>query len=502
MTTVTLTGGSAAVSLAPGYSLRAPGLEGTAELELPTSSGTRGAGLPSASLEEALAAQDMRIARTIDLAIAGRPAASASGMLRSATGTQAVELETPDPGPEKGQVVLATDESGVMRWHFPLPVPGTDGMRAGAGPRLRYRIDVPAVRQPPAGAAGTRSLLGTVGRKVLKVLVYPLTDPVVGAVSEFFAEKWEGKNRPYQLRAFGPGDYTAPGGANVGAGDAARLSAGRTLLFVHGTFSTAHGGFGDLPPALMQELHARYGGRVIAFNHHTLSHDPKRNVDELLRRIPAGVDVDIICHSRGGLVARVLAEKPSRFGLDTNGVRVKRVVFVGVPNAGTQLADPAHMTHFLDRMTSALNLFPAAGVTDVLEGILTAVKVIGHGALKSLDGLAAMNPEGAFLKTLNSGTPQPGVEYYAVAADFEPDNDGLRALLLDGVADRVFGDAANDLVVPQLGVHHPQHGGSAIGGFFPIVPDHCLVLAPGERMVHTRLFTHPDTAARIRTWLS
>jgi hypothetical protein len=501
MTTVSLTGGSAAVSLAPGYSIRAPGLEGTAALELPAVPGTRGAGLPSASLEEALAAQDMRIARTIELELTSRPAAASSGVLRSAAGTQAVELETPDPGPEKGQVVLAADESGVMRWHFPVAVSGGDGMRAG-GPRLRYRIDVPTVRQPPAGAAGTRSLLGTVGRKVLKVLVYPITDPIVGAVSEFFAERWEGKNRPYQLREFGPGDYTAPGGAPIDAGDTARLTAGRTLLFVHGTFSTAHGGFGDVPPALMQELHARYGGRVVAFNHHTLSHDPKRNVEELLRRMPAGVDVDVICHSRGGLVARVLAEKPSRFGLDTNGVRVRRVVFVGVPNAGTQLADPAHMIHFLDRMTSALNLFPAAGVTDVLEGILTAVKVIGHGALESLDGLAAMNPEGDFLRTLNAGTPQPGVEYYAVAADFQPDSDGLRTLLLNGVADRVFGQAANDLVVPQMGVFSPQHGGSALGGSFPIVPDRCLVLAPGEKVVHTRMFSHPDTAARIRAWLT
>jgi hypothetical protein len=422
-------------------------------------------------------------------------------VLRAASGAEAVELETPDPGPEHGQVLLAADEAGVLRWHFPEPVAGATGMRGG-GARLRYRIDVPPVRQPPAGAAGTRSLIGTVGRKVLKVLVYPLTDPIVGAVSEFFAERWEGKHRPYQLRAFGPGDYTTPGGAAIDAGDAARLAAGRVLLFVHGTFSTAHGAFGDLPPVLVQELHARYDGRVIAFNHHTLSHDPQRNVAELLARLPGEVEADVVCHSRGGLVARVLAEKPSRFGLDTHAVRVRRVVFVGVPNAGTQLADPAHMTHFLDRMTSALNLFPASGITDVLEGIITAVKVIGHGALKSLQGLAAMNPEGDFLRTLNAGTPQPGVEYFAVAADYEPDDDGLRALLLDGVADRVFGSAANDLVVPELGVFRPEHGGTGVGGFFPIIPDHCLVLAPGERVVHTRLFTHPDTAARLRSWLA
>jgi hypothetical protein len=337
---------------------------------------------------------------------------------------------------------------------------------------------------------------------VLKLLVYPVTDPVVGAISEFFAERWEGKHRPYRLRDFSPGDYAQPGGRQIEGGDAARLTAGRALLFVHGTFSTAHGGFGDVPPALMQELHARYGGRVAAFDHHTLSHDPRRNVEQLLQRLPAGAELDVVCHSRGGLVSRVLAERPSRFGLAADAVRVRRVVFVGVPNAGTQLADPEHMVHFLDRMTTALNLFPGAGVTDVLEGILTAVKVIGHGALKALDGLAAMNPNGEFLKTLNAGAPEPGVEYYAVAADYQPDDEGLKALLLDGLADRAFADAANDLVVPQLGVYEPATGGNAVGGFFPIAEERRLLLSRGARVVHTRMFAHPDTAARLSAWLT
>jgi hypothetical protein len=153
-------------------------------------------------------------------------------------------------------VLLAADESGVLRWHFRSGV-GTaaDATRGGGGARLRYRIDAAPVRQAPAGAAGTRSLLGTVGRKVVKVLVYPITDPIVGAVSEFFAERWEGRHRPYQLRDFAPTDYTMPGGRTLADADAARLSAGRALLFVHGTFSTAHGGFGDVPLGLMQELH-------------------------------------------------------------------------------------------------------------------------------------------------------------------------------------------------------------------------------------------------------
>jgi hypothetical protein len=497
---VELTGSSTPVVLGTGYTLRAPGLRGRADMSLPAAAGVRGAGLPTDALEQALGAQGMRVARTIDLQITAR--APGGEALRSAAGAPAVELETPDLGDETAQVLLAADESGVLRWHFPERVGGDGDATRGGGARMRYRIDAPPARSARMGDPdATRSLIGAIGRKVLKVLVYPVTDPIIGAVSEFFAERWEAKNRPYGVRDFGPADYSTPGGRKIDASDAARLTAGRALLFVHGTFSTAHGGFGDVPPALMGELHARYGGRVIAFDHHTLSHDPRRNVEELLRRLPPGVELDVVCHSRGGLVSRVLAERPSRFGLDTNGVAVRRVVFVGVPNAGTQLSDPQHMTHFLDRMTTALNLFPGSGVTDVLEGILTAVKVIGHGALKALDGLAAMNPNGDFLRTLNAGTPQPGVEYYAVAADYEPDDDGLRALLMDGVADRIFADAANDLVVPQLGVYEPAWGGAA-GGFFPIAEARRLLLTRGARVVHTRMFSHPDTAARLSQWLA
>jgi hypothetical protein len=437
--------------------------------------------------------------RTIDLQLAARPLITEP--LRSATGAPAVELEAPDFGEETGQVLLSADEWGVMRWHYPEPTGGgAAATRGGTGRRMRYRIDAP-VFAPSSDMTGTRSLLGAIGRKVLKLLVYPITDPIVGAVVEHLAERWEARKRPYRLRDFAPASYAAPDGVEIEPGDAERLGAGRVLLFIHGTFSTAHGAFGDLPPALMQDLHTRYGGRVIAFDHHTLSHDPLRNATELLGRLPAPLEVDVVCHSRGGLIARMLAEKPSSFGLDSSALRVRRVVFVGVPNAGTQLADPTHMTHFLDRMTSALNLFPFSGVTDVLEGIITAVKIVGRGALHSLDGLVAMNPDGPFLRTLNSGSPSPGVEYYAIAADYEPENAGLKALLLDGAVDRVFRDVPNDLVVPLPGVFQPAMGGTPVGGFFPVDQERCLLLGSDEQVTHTRMFAHEGTRARVSAWL-
>jgi hypothetical protein len=240
---------------------------------------------------------------------------------------------------------------------------------------------------------------------------------------------------------------------------------------------------------------------VLALNHFTLAHDPCRNVEWLLSQLPPGrsLDVDIVCHSRGGLVARTLAERPSVFGLDTSRVAVRRIVFAAVPNQGTLLAHPDHMVKMIDRLTTILNLFPSGPVSETLEVLITAVKVIGHGALKGLDGLAAMRPEGRFLQTLNQGMP-PGGGYYAVAADYEPVDDGLKSLVAgkvaDVVLDRVFEQTPNDLVVPEPGVYGTN--GSAA---FPI-PDQRLPRIPSDAgIVHTTMFGYPPLSAKLTEWL-
>lgn len=90
------------------------------------------------------------------------------------------------------------------------------------------------------------------------------------------------------------------------------------------------------------------------------------------------------------------------------------------------------MVKMIDRMTTALNLFPSGPVSETLEVLLTAIKVIGHGALKGLDGLASMRPDGDCIGRLNRGKREPLSDdggYYAVAADFEPTHQWLRALV-------------------------------------------------------------------------
>jgi len=501
-----LNGSPQAIAIGEGYAVRAPGIRGAADLSRPSTTADRARGRGpndgTEDLDRALAATNVTEVRQVDVRLQPTPPAEATRALRSVDGQETIELQAPDLGPETGQLVLACDETGVVTWHLPVD----DALQVqtptsrGSGNVKRFRI--PATQPRPASPAEStqRSLLGVVGRKLLKVLVFPVLDPVIGAISETFTERWEAKNHPYGLRAFSPADRRTPGAGALAASDWDRLTAGRALLFIHGTFSTAHAAFNQIPDPTFEELYRRYGERVFAFNHFSMAHGPKQNIQWLLEQLPAGrsLEVDIVCHSRGGLVARTLAE--GAFGLDASRVKVRRIVFVGVPNQGTMLVHPDHMIKMIDRFTSALNLFPSGPVAETLEALITAVKVIGHGALGGLDGLRSMQPGGAFLGQLNQGTASGG-DYYGIAADFEPgDGDqGLKALLtgkVDSLVDRCFETAPNDLVVPQIGVYD---GNGSAG--FPIPDERLLKVPPAARVIHTTLFGYPPTSAKLTEWL-
>jgi pimeloyl-ACP methyl ester carboxylesterase len=501
-----LSGSLRPVALGEGYAIRAPGILGNAELRRPRSvtdrSHVRGLDDGTALLDMAFNNTNVTEVRQIDLALQAASASLPTRALRSINGREdLLEVQIPDLGPETGQLILACDETGVLTWHLPVndeqqvQPPST----RGSGGVKRFMIPARRPRSAAGTAAKNRSLIGVLGKKLLKVLIYPILDPVVGEVSEFFAERWEAQRRPYGLRNFTPANYRNANGPALTIADWQRLAAGRGLLFVHGTFSTAHGAFSQIPDSVFAELYRRYDGRVLAFNHFSLSHSPARNIEWLLANVPPGqYEFDVICHSRGGLVARTLAEHHVT-GTAAVRVEVPRLICVGVPNSGTLLAQPDHMVHFLDRVTTLLNLFPSGAVTETLEAILTTVKVIGHGALKGLDGLAAMNPDGEFLKGLNHG-PASGDGYYAIAADFEPSDEGLKAMVtgrvVDAVLDAVFEENANDLVVPLRGAFGAN--GSAA---FPIADARVLQLPANAGVTHTTLFTHPDTSAKLLEWL-
>ena len=462
-----------------------PGLTGQVEVHPAGTDGMRGAEQSTVDFEAALAAADL--AEQLTVVLSGHAELAAGGGTRASGGSDDIVVEVPAPGEGNGQVLLYAAEDGSLSWHLPDDVlPEEVPTRGGA--RRRYRV--PRAVVPPADRddAGDRGVLGAVGTKLLKVLVFPLVDPVLGKVGDHFASRWEAKHRPVRVRWMGVDDYRSPAAASFADGDWTRLEGGRSLLLVHGTFSTAHGGFGSLPAATMRVLHERYDGRVLALDHPSVSVSPRENVDQLAALLPAGLDVevDVITHSRGGLVGRELAA--------SDAVAVRRLVMVAAPNAGTILADRNHLSDLLDRITDLAQFVPDTGVTDTLGLVLTVLKQLAVGAVGGLDGLTSMDPSGEYLAVLNA-RPAPDTEVWAVAADYEPPSGApLTRVARNGATDLVFSQS-NDLVVPTGGCWDVA---GAAG--FPIA--HRLVLDASRGIDHGSFFRDAEVNERLLEWLS
>jgi hypothetical protein len=476
-----------------------PGVTGVAEGVRPAAGATRAPGQVSERLSEALAAADLR--EQVDVELAGvevlpTPAARRPGRGGSAVaGTAAAEIvaQVPGPGAGRGQVALLVDEDGLLSWHLPRqPAAGRSGGAAtrGAAPALTYRIPV---RLPVGDAAAGRGPLGWAGRKVVKFLAFPLGD-AIGRAGTYVVSRWERRNRPYGLSFAGrPGD-----GAAV---DWEALTAGPVLLLVHGTFSRGASAFAGITGGLVPELaRDRYEGRVLVFDHPSVSEGPLANAQWFADQVVAGTPgtpdarlvLDVVAHSRGGLVARALAEQQASLELSGRRIDVRTLVFVGTPNAGTALADTDHLGDLVDVYTNVLDLVPDVGAVDALQVVFEVVKQLATGVAEGLDGLMAMNPGGEYLAALNGAAAErPG--YAAVAADFEPAGGNLRHRAVDLLADRVFG-AENDLVVPRNGVWEIP-GGSLVPA------DRRLSIASDRAVAHTRYFGLPDVADVLRTWL-
>jgi hypothetical protein len=473
--------------------LAAPGLSGTVSAALGKKGRAEADRLVTGALHRALGESGIETRQTI--AITG--AQERGPASRSVGEEPALELRLPDPGPGFGQMVLSADELGVVSWCFGPPPPAvatTRGIDRAAGTRT-YLIPRTVPAEGPPGA-GARGIVGLLGSKFLKELVFPLIDPVLGEVGATFAHRLEQRRSPYRLRTFTPDDYGLEAAGAIDAGAWPRLTEGRALLFVHGTFSRTHLAFGQLPRDYVAALHRLYDGHLFAFDHFTLSHDPAENVRWFLSQVPEGTDLrlDIVSHSRGGLVSRLLSEKQGEFSLGSRRLRVGRVVMVGSPSAGTALADPEHMGTVLDVFTNLLNVIPDNGIVEVLTMIVEIAKQVAVGALGGLTGLQSMRPDGEFTRWLNAGVRTGDTKYFAVASNVTPTEPGLRHFALSRGLNRIL-KGANDFVVPTEGVFAAN--GS---GFFPV--DERLVLEGVEAVAHTAYFADARVRDRIFAWLS
>lgn len=370
--------------------------------------------------------------------------------------------------PEERRVVLV-EEGGAYSWF--VPAPGED-----------------EVALPIEVVPGTRNLLTKTLRRVVRVVAVKTVGWALHHATRTIVGGWDERRHPPRLRAWGPANHRDP---NAPAPDLAAFGAGPSLLVVHGFTGSIHGSFGDLSDDVVGTIAGAYGGRALAYDHPTLVATPLTNA-ELARDqlLAAGtpLTLDVLAHSRGGLVARELAHL-----LDSTGSRIRSITFVATPNDGTPLADTNRPMGLLDALT---NLAGAVPGSDAIALALELLKdIVVRSGLDALEGLRAMDPDGGYLRALNDRAVGGDLAVRAIAADFEPMSDaGIVRTARDRLVDAYFGGVRNDLIVPTLSTIVTK-------GRFGVPPQQRLVLDSSRGVDHSTFWTNPRATHQLVEWL-
>jgi tetratricopeptide (TPR) repeat protein len=292
---------------------------------------------------------------------------------------------------------------------------------------------------------------------------------------------------------------------------------GPILLFLHGTASSCAGSFGKLwapenreGKVARERFQARYGERVYAFEHRSLTESPLSNVLALVERLPPAAEVHLVSHSRGGLVGellclgsceqldtmlpagrldalfaadRTIAEQIGLSPLDEEAARerdqayeddrkrltrliesfktrpidVRRFVRVACPARGTTLASGR-----LDRWLSVLDFLAEKTAGDGLfaDGVDFLLAVVKERTdPRTLPGLEAMMPGSALTRLLQQPQLVSRADLTVIAGDIEGESLWQKIKI---VATDWFYSADHDLVVNtgsmSGGLRRPEKG--------------------------------------------
>lgn len=287
------------------------------------------------------------------------------------------------------------------------------------------------------------------------------------------------------------------------------------LVLVHGTFVDTFSTFGKLwalHPQRVNELFAHYGGRVYALDHPTVGKSPMANALTLVQALPDGAHLHLATHSRGGLVAEVLALVAERTAakLDLNdddyaffpgadyatqrqelkdlaaavrskGIRVDRVLRVACPARGTLLASKR-----LDAYLSVLKWSIELAGVPVVPAVVDFLAEVARRRARpdELPGLASMIPDTPLVNWLNASEEPITGDLRVVAGDLQGDSVGswLKTLLADA-----YYWTDNDIVVQTRSMYGgaPRAGGAS------------FLLDQGGKVNHFNYFVNERTVQAV-----
>jgi hypothetical protein len=363
--------------------------------------------------------------------------------------------------------------------------------------RLQWRLEEGAL---VPGA--TRGFLGDVLVRAFHVLTGFAEDKATDFAASKVVQAFDSKVDPgvYQLDRRLPESFKGKTQSRIASGEAP------SLVLIHGTFSETTGTFGKLwkeHPQLVDVLFDRFQNRVYALDHPTLGASPIANAITLAEAAPEGARLHLLTHSRGGLVAEVLARVCSEpvasvelFANDGSSaqeltklvelvarkrISVDRVVRVACPARGTLLASKR-----LDAYVSVLKWALELAQIPVAPELVNFLGEVARRRAEpdKVPGLAAQIPDSPLVKWLHATDKPITGDLRVVAGDLEGDSvtTWVKTLLSDA-----FFWTDNDLVVQT----RSMYGGS------PREKDSAFVLDQGGKVSHFNYFSNLRTASAI-----
>lgn len=291
----------------------------------------------------------------------------------------------------------------------------------------------------------------------------------------------------------------------------------RFLLFIHGTFSHSGHIFDDLL-AVQEGVQfltdaTQVYKRILAFDHATVSVSPILNAMDLRDAVgQSTAEIDIICHSRGGLVARWWMEV-----FDSLPARKKRAVFIASPLNGTSLASPARLRAGLNSLATLGKLLGSAAmaipllqapaailrVLSSVVGLSSRVPIV-DAAIAMIPGLQGQSriTNNQELLRLNKSTQNIG-PYFFVRSDFDCSEPGwnfckyirdAKIRLADAAVDRLVFPGQNDLVVDTESM-------TEVPGVGSLSAANLKDFGTNSKVYHTNYFLQGETLAFIRSSL-
>jgi hypothetical protein len=356
------------------------------------------------------------------------------------------------------------------------------------------------------------------GIKALKIVGIDIEEEI----ADFAAAHVEGQLQP------GPGLY------QCSKDDASRLApvsrldgTGPTLLFLHGTASSTSGSFSGLWDAehsgLMASLFDRYEGRILAYQHRSLTESPITNALALSRQLAeiltAGAELHLVSHSRGGLVGELLA-RGMRVGaapftrddvamfegddrtadrdaleelstvLAASQFQVTRFVRVACPARGTTLAD-GRLDRYVTILVNLAGLIPGLkgnpaydALTNLLAGVLKK-----RTDPRTLPGIEAMMPISPLVRMLNNPDVRTNADLHVLGGDLA--GTGVFGRLKTLATDLYYRDD-HDIVVNTPAM---------LGGMERTQPIKYWI-DTGNQVTHFHYFRRADTAGLLASALT